>query len=171
MKNYHFSKPYSYTKTKPNRIMIYNDDTSPVINNIECSVYDCESTGKRLWSIFIDFQNETEEIRKLFLEETPSYRTHIMGCESLVNEPDKENILKLFKVIQQIDPLPPSVFTEMKELIDFDITDLISSGLTEKKVKEEEQNKFSSMKNDSNNNSIFNDDPEIESNGIRFFKL
>lgn len=135
MKKYHFDKPRSFGTEKPNTVTIYNDDENPVIRTIECAVNFHPIGEIPLWSVYLVL-NENLEIREKFYKVTNIHYFAPLGDESLVNQSDRNNVFKFFAVIQQIDPLPLSVFTELKALINFDITDLIFLSLIEEKVKE-----------------------------------
>lgn len=133
MKNYRIIKPYD---DDPNYIRIINDDDIKIIHEINCKVYNRIKTGvgDLLRMVSIDL-NETSDIKKRF-RAVPDAGFQMMGNESLVNQKDMKNIIEFFKIIQQIDPIPPKAFKEIKELIDFDLTIFFKHDLIQQMVKE-----------------------------------
>lgn len=132
MKKYHIKQPYS----DDNRcFLIVNDDEEPIIKEIECG--HTEAAGdERRWDVKIEFENgeETEEVRQKFLNVTGADDRFAMGIEILTLQKDMKNILKYFKLIQEVDPLPLSVFSEIMALMDFDLSEFLYHGLIKEKV-------------------------------------
>lgn len=122
MKNYEIIKPFV---DMPDWIRIVNRDDSPTITEIDCRTY---FVVERLWSIEVKIQNETDAMRKLFHTVPGAWKSLDMNFEKICNQTTMENIIQLFKIIQQIDPVPLSVFSEIKNEINLDLSELLNHG-------------------------------------------
>ncbi|MBA3660351.1 MAG: hypothetical protein H0W64_01345 [Gammaproteobacteria bacterium] len=122
-------KIYKITKKSPDQIFIINEDKNPIITKIECDIIlftGIYNTCQKLWSVRIDLYNETSDMRALFYTVPDITRSKWMGYEALILQKDMKNIVELFKIIQQVDPIPLSAISEIMELIDFDLSELLN---------------------------------------------
>lgn len=134
MKKYHLIiKPDNETLVR-----ICNDDENPIIKDIDCKTFGVGSLKQdtlRAFSIMFKENAETPAMKEQFDE--PSVVARLMGrYESNYLENNLGPIIKFFKLMQTIDPIPLDAFAEIKARISLDLTMFTSWGLIEQMVME-----------------------------------